>query len=110
MTKVEHKFNKGDKFVIEIAEVHSHYTDNGVEYPLYRIKGFDSMVMTEKALNKFTMYRNAVEEVCKNCSQFETVYDRENNCKVCDMCKRYRCTVEADGHCDFYRTAKRCKE
>lgn len=110
MTKVEHKFNKGDKFVIEIAEVHTHYTDNGVEYPLYRIKGFGSMVMTEFALNKLVLHQDEVEKFCKNCTQFETVYDRENNRKVCDMCKKYKCTVGIFGHCEFFKMAKRCKE
>ncbi len=107
MTKVNHKYNKGDKFIIEIAEVHTHYTDNGVEFPLYRIKGFDSMVMTEKALNKFAMNQGEVEKFCKNCTQFETVCDREFNREAAFyMCKRYKCTVGIFGHCEFFQNGK----
>lgn len=106
MTKVEHKFNKGDKFIIEIAEVHTHYNEDGLAYPLYRIKGFDSMVMTEPALYRI-IHQHDGEAVCKNCTRFETVYDRENNRKVCDICKKYRCSVETDGYCKFFKMAKR---
>lgn len=109
MTKVEHKFNKGDKFIIEIAEVHTHYLDNGLEYPLYRIKGFDSMVMTDTALNKFPMYHcDTLERKCKNCTRYQVIYDGDN--KVCDACAKYYKTVEPDGCCDFFRMTKRGKE
>ena len=49
--KMKHKYHRGDRFIIEISEVHTHYKDNGDPYPLYRIKGFDSMVMTNIALD-----------------------------------------------------------
>lgn len=46
------KYKKGQKFQVEIAEVHTHYTDDGKPYNLYRIKGFNSMVMDDYGLDR----------------------------------------------------------
>lgn len=46
------KYHKGDKFVIEIAEKHTHYNDKNEPYALYRIKGFNSLVFDDNGLNK----------------------------------------------------------
>lgn len=43
---------KGDKYIIEVSEVHTHYDDNGNKYPLARIKGFNSLVFDEFGLGK----------------------------------------------------------
>lgn len=47
-----HKFNKGDKFVIEIAEAHTHWSDNDYPISLYRIKGFATLVFDDKGLTR----------------------------------------------------------
>lgn len=46
------KYKKGQKFQVEIAEVHTHYTDDGNPYNLYRIKGFNTMVFDDYGLNR----------------------------------------------------------
>lgn len=43
---------KGDKYVIEIAEVHTHYDDNGKAFPLARIKGFSTLTFDQKGLDR----------------------------------------------------------
>lgn len=43
---------KGDKYVIEIGEVEYFEDDNGVDYPLARIKGFSALTFDEKGLDK----------------------------------------------------------
>lgn len=43
---------KGEKYIIEIAEVHTHRDDNGKAYPIARIKGFSSLVFDQKGLDK----------------------------------------------------------
>lgn len=43
---------KGEKYIIEIAEVHTHYDDNGKAYPMARIKGFSALTFDEKGLSK----------------------------------------------------------
>lgn len=46
------KYKRGDKFTIEIAEVHTHYNDEGKPYSVYRVKGFNSMFLDNYALDK----------------------------------------------------------
>ena len=48
--KFKSKFKKGQKFKIEIAEVHTHYNDEGKPYSVYRIKGFNSLFLDNYAL------------------------------------------------------------
>lgn len=36
--KNKSKFQRGDKFEIEIAEIHEHYDDNGYPFYIYRAK------------------------------------------------------------------------
>lgn len=43
---------KGDKYIIEIAETHTHYDDKGQAYRVHRIKGFNSLFLDEYALSK----------------------------------------------------------
>lgn len=47
------KHNKGDKFIIEIAERHTHYTDKGKPYNVYRIKGFNTVMFDDYGLERF---------------------------------------------------------
>ncbi len=70
---MNHKYHRGDRFIIEIAEVHTHYKDNGDPYPLYRIKGFDSMVMTNIALDR--LEKQLIR--CKDCKFYSNGW-----CKV----------------------------
>lgn len=55
---------KGEKYIIEIAEVHTHYDDNGKEFPIARIKGFSSLVFDQKGLDKLERVKDSkpVEE------------------------------------------------
>lgn len=46
------KYKKGQKFQVEIAEVHTHYTDDGKPYNLYRIKGFNTMTFDDYGLDR----------------------------------------------------------
>ena len=43
---------KGDKYVIEIAEVQKYHTENGEEFELGRVKGFKALTLDESALKK----------------------------------------------------------
>lgn len=43
---------KGDKYVIEISEVEYFWDDNGVSYPLARIKGFSALTFDERGLDR----------------------------------------------------------
>lgn len=52
MNKFKSKYKKGTKLTIEIAEVHTHYTDDGKPYSLYRVKGFNSLVLDDYAISK----------------------------------------------------------
>ena len=46
------KFKRGDKFEIEIAEVHTHYDDNGKPFSMYRAKGFSTLTFDDKGLER----------------------------------------------------------
>lgn len=46
------KFNRGDKFEIEISEVHTHYDDNGNPFSMYRAKGFSTLTFDDKGLER----------------------------------------------------------
>lgn len=41
-----------DKYIVEIAEVHTHFSDNGNPFKLGRVKGFSSLVFDEVGLSK----------------------------------------------------------
>lgn len=62
MSKWKSKYKRGEKFVIEIAEVHTHYSDNEEPYSLYRVKGFNSLVLDDYALNKLREQSSIVLE------------------------------------------------
>lgn len=47
---------KGEKYIIEIEEVHTHVDDNGKKFPLARIKGFSSLVFDQKGLEKLEKF------------------------------------------------------
>ena len=49
--KKKSKYKRGQKFVIEIAEVHTHYDDNLKPYNVYRVKGFKSLFLDDYALD-----------------------------------------------------------
>lgn len=53
------KIEKGDKYIIEIGEIHTHYDDNGHEYKLARIKGFKSLVFDENGLKKLERFSDS---------------------------------------------------
>ena len=44
--------NKGDKYIIEIAEVQECHDDNGNAFQLGRVKGFKALTLDELALKK----------------------------------------------------------
>ena len=46
------KFKRGDKFEIEISEVHTHYDDNGKPFSMYRAKGFSTLTFDDKGLER----------------------------------------------------------
>lgn len=43
---------KGEKYIIEIGEVEHIKDDNGISYPLARIKGFSALTFDEKGLDR----------------------------------------------------------
>lgn len=47
------------KYIIEIAERHTHYTDEGKLYNLYRVKGFNSLVLDDYGLKKLEKYKES---------------------------------------------------
>lgn len=46
------KFKRGDKFEIEISEVHTHYDDNGKPFSMYRAKGFSTLTFDDKGIER----------------------------------------------------------
>lgn len=52
MNKIKPKYKAGQKFTIEIAEVHTHYSDEGKPYSVYRVKGFNSMFLDDYAIKR----------------------------------------------------------
>ena len=56
------KYKKGQKFEIEIAEVHTHYNDEGKPYSVYRVKGFNSMFLDDYALEKLKEAKENADE------------------------------------------------
>lgn len=54
---------KGEKYIIEIAEVHTHFDDNGKKYPVARIKGFSALTFDQKGLDKLEIFEKV--ETCK---------------------------------------------
>ena len=50
--KNKSKFQRGDKFEIEISEVHTHYDDNGKPFSMYRAKGFSTLTFEDKGLER----------------------------------------------------------
>lgn len=57
MSNSKHK--KGDRFILEIGEVHTHYTDKGKPYSCYRVKGFNTVMFDDYGLERFTFIGNA---------------------------------------------------
>lgn len=50
--KKKSKYKRGEKFEIEIAEIHTHYDDNMRPYNVYRVKGFRSLFLDDYVLDK----------------------------------------------------------
>lgn len=74
---------KGDKYIIEIAEVHTHYDDNGKAYPMARIKGFSALTFDQKGLDmleKYEVHENVIEELL-NC-KFVVTKTKNNSFEV----------------------------
>lgn len=57
MSNSKHK--RGDKFILEIAEVHTHYTDKGKPYNCYRVKGFNTVMFDDYGLERFIFIGNS---------------------------------------------------
>lgn len=70
--KLEPKYNQGDKFTIEIAEVNTHYDDDKQPYNVYRVKGFKSLFVDEYALDKLekNISGKTVEDMRKELKEF----------------------------------------
>ena len=49
--------NKGDKYIVEIAEVQEYHDENGNEFELGRVKGFKALTLDEVALKKLEPVR-----------------------------------------------------
>lgn len=47
---------KGERYIIEISEIHTHYDENGKPYPLARIKGFATLVFDQNGLNRLDKF------------------------------------------------------
>lgn len=58
---------KGEKYIIEIAEVHTHYDDNGNKYPVARIKGFSALTFDQKGLDKLEVFEEGETRELLNC-------------------------------------------
>ena len=54
--------NKGDKYIIEIAEVQTYHDDNGNEFQLGLVKGFHALTLDEAALKKLERIDTDAEE------------------------------------------------
>ena len=83
--KLKPKYRRGDVFTIEIAEVHTHYDDQGKPYSVYRVKGFKSLFLDDYALDK--LGKDNIQTTCFNCVRHETigedhvcVFRDHNNC------------------------------
>ena len=44
--------NKGDKYIVEIAEMQEYHDDKGNVFELGRVKGFKALTLDEVALKK----------------------------------------------------------
>lgn len=53
---------KGEKYIIEISEIHTSYDENGESYPLAKIKGFSTLVFDEKGLSRLEKVEEPKEE------------------------------------------------
>lgn len=47
----EPKYKRGQKLILEISEIHTHYDDHGQEFNLYRVKGFRSLVFDDNGMD-----------------------------------------------------------
>ena len=54
----------GDKYIVEIAEVQNYKTDEGLSFPLGRVKGFRALTLDGYALDKLERY---TERDCREC-------------------------------------------
>ena len=57
------KHKKGDRFILEIAEVHTHFTDKGKPYSCYRVKGFNTVMFDDYGLERFIFLEDKNEEL-----------------------------------------------
>lgn len=60
------KYHRGDKFIIEIAEKHTHYNDRDEPYALYRVKGFKTLVLDEYALDTLNQMEKHKQKISNN--------------------------------------------
>lgn len=69
MTNMKSKYKSGDKFIIEIDSEYCEHDDLGgfrTDKPLYRIKGFNSLVFDETGLKKLKKYSEPnIEDIQK---------------------------------------------
>ena len=62
------EMKRGEKYIIEIAEIHTHYDDNGKPYPAARIKGFSTLTFDQKGLDRLEKHEpNNVKAEPLNC-------------------------------------------
>lgn len=85
-----HKFKQGDKFVIEIAECHTHWHDNGYPMSLYRVKGFGTLIFDDGGLSKLEkMEKDTKEEIVKDFAKFLIDKNIDNTSDLVDLVVEY---------------------
>lgn len=62
---------KGEKYIIEIAEVHTHYDDNGKPYPVARIKGFSALTFDQRGLDRLEKVKKTDSNLDKVCDDIK---------------------------------------
>lgn len=76
---------KGEKYIIEIAEVHTHYDDNGKKYPVARIKGFSALTFDQRGLDRLEKVKKTDSNLDKVCDdikkRIEKLKSLPLNCK-----------------------------
>jgi len=99
--------NKGDKYVIEIAEVQKYHSEDGGEFELGRVKGFKALTLDESALKKLEPVRhgkwvneNITVAVCSCCEKVTMFETWGNIIRKYDYCPN--CGAKMDGGKDYY--------
>lgn len=77
MIKLQPKYKRGMKITIEIAEIHTHFTDDMNPYNVYRVKGINSLFLTDGAIDKLLIQHEQPELMSDE--DFKTMFPRRMN-------------------------------